>query len=65
MGAKTLGYLKEVSKKMSDANATSSDFSSSSEERIPIRDGHAVVFHMHICGCGLCGLICAYPHETA
>ena len=26
---------------------------------------HAVVFHMRTCGCGLCGLIYAYPHETA
>ena len=29
------------------------------------RGGHAVVFHMRICGCGLCRLIRAYLHETA
>ena len=29
-----------------------------------IRVGHAVVFHMRICSCDLCKLICAYPHET-
>ena len=29
------------------------------------RAGHAVVFHMRICSCNLCGLICVYPHETA